>query len=113
MTKISELNVLQSAKANAFIPVVDPDEALPENQNKRIYLSTLATGGTENTNFAPYDPNKYYQSAAPDYVSYNGNIYQYINPTPAKGKTPNPNPTHANAAYWRLTSAGQVSHVQN
>jgi hypothetical protein len=106
--KLSELNVLASAKPNAYLLVIDPDEVLDENKAKRINLSTLSTGGSDNTNFGPYDPDKYYSKDAPDYVSYSGNTYEYINATPAKGKTPNSQPT-----YWKLASSGAFTHNQN
>lgn len=106
MTKISQRPVLTTAKGNAYIPVVDPDETDPVLQNKRINLATLTAAAA---NFEPYDPAvATYNKEAPSYVSYNNNVYEYINPTPAAGKTPATNPL-----FWKIVTAGQFAHQQN
>jgi len=98
MSKISDLPVLNDAHGGAYIPVVWNGE------NMRIYLSKLSAAAD---NFAPYDPAEEYNSDQPDFVSFNGNVYEYIYPTPDTGKVP------TNATYWRIVSAGQFNHQQN
>lgn len=102
--KISDLPVLNDAKGNAYIPVVDPDETDPALRNKRIYLSTIAASVE---NFTPYDPAQEYSRNKPDFVSYSGNVYEYIAVTPSTGNLP------TNTSYWKIVSAGQFNHVRN
>lgn len=58
--------------------------------------------------FSPYDNSKTYSNVLPDYVSYNGNIYEYIKAFPQSGVTPGSDPL-----TWKVASVGQFSHQQN
>lgn len=69
-------------------------------------IDTLST--PPDSNFDEYDPAKVYSNALPDYVSYEGNIYKYINATPTAGATPDESPT-----FWELSSSGAFAHQQN
>ncbi len=66
-------------------------------------LMTAGTGG-----FAAYNNGTTYSNVLPDYVSYNGNIYEYINAVPQSGVTPGNDPL-----TWQLTSTGLFAHQQN
>lgn len=68
-----------------------------------LALQTPSTGG-----FEPFDNGITYSNVGPDYVSYNGNIYQYINAIPHSGITPGADPL-----TWQAVSVGQFSHQQN
>lgn len=57
-------------------------------------------------NIAPYSGGTTYTGL--QYVSYGGNIYQHVSPTPSIGVIPNTNP-----AVWQLTSVGVLAHAQN
>lgn len=58
--------------------------------------------------FSPYDNSKTYSNVLPDYVSYDGNIYEYIKAFPQSGVTPGSDPL-----TWQVASVGQFSHQQN
>lgn len=60
-------------------------------------------------NVAPYDPGTTYSNSPPQYVSYNNQIWLYINASPAMGVTP----STANAAWWELESGNALQHAQN
>lgn len=66
-------------------------------------LQTPSTGS-----FSEYDNSKTYSNVLPDYVSYNGNIYEYIKALPQSGVTPGTDPL-----TWTIVSLGQFSHQQN
>lgn len=66
-------------------------------------LSTSSADG-----FDEYDNSKVYSNVNPDYVVYEGNIWKYINPTPASGVTPG-----TNVLYWEISSQGLFSHEKN
>lgn len=69
-------------------------------------LTSINTGAAGNV--APYNPLTTYDNTVPTYVSYSGNIYQYINASPSAGNTPSTSPL-----YWQLTSSGALTHQQN
>lgn len=56
----------------------------------------------------PYNPATEYSNIIPDYVTHDGNTYEYINAIPQTGVTPGTDPT-----AWLLVSAGLFSHLQN
>lgn len=58
--------------------------------------------------FSPYDNSKTYSNVLPDYVSYDGNIYEYIKAYPQSGVTPGSDPL-----TWQAVSLGQFAHQQN
>lgn len=97
--KISDLPVLSDAHGGAYLPVVY------NGQNFRLYLSTIAASVE---NFTPYEPAETYSRDKPDFVSYNGNVYEYIGITPAAGKNPG-----TELDFWQLASAGRFTHLQN
>lgn len=67
-------------------------------------LELAAVGA--NSGFAPYDNSTPYSDG--DYVSYNNNIYHYINAVDQSGITPGSDPL-----TWELSSVGQFAHQQN
>jgi len=69
-------------------------------------LSGMNSGAAGN--IAPYSPSTTYDNTNPTYVSYSGNIYQYINASPSSGNTPDVSPT-----YWQIVSSGALTHQQN
>lgn len=66
-------------------------------------LSNVDTSG-----FTPYNAGTTYSNVGPDYVSYNGNIYEYINAVAQSGITPGSDPL-----TWQIVSLGQFAHEQN
>ncbi len=58
--------------------------------------------------FEPYDNAATYSDVLPDYVSYNNNIYEYINPVPQSGITPG-----TDVLTWQIVSLGNFAHQQN
>jgi len=62
----------------------------------------------DTSGFEPYNNATTYSDDDPDYVSYNGNIYEYINPIPQSGITPGTDPL-----TWQIASQGQFAHIQN
>lgn len=58
--------------------------------------------------FSPYNNGTTYSNVKPDFVSYNNNIWEYVNAVPQAGITPGSDPT-----VWQLASLGQFSHEQN
>jgi hypothetical protein len=58
--------------------------------------------------FEPYDNSATYSDVNPDYVSYNNNVYEYINAIPQSGITPGTDPL-----TWQLVSQGQFAHLQD
>lgn len=63
-------------------------------------------------NIAPYNSGTTYTPSVlySQYVSYNGNTYQFISGTPQINITPG---TPAAVGIWNLVSAGALSHAQN
>lgn len=58
--------------------------------------------------FSPYDNGITYSNVLPDYVTYGGNIYEYINAVAQSGITPGSDPL-----TWSIVSVGKFSHQQN
>jgi len=81
-----------------------------EDTNFKILVDAIkelaAVGDT--SGFEPYNNYTTYSDDDPDYVSYNGNIYEYINPVPQSGITPGTDPL-----TWQIASQGQFAHIQN
>lgn len=69
--------------------------------NIKAIMTAPSTGG-----FTAYNNGTTYSNG--DYVSYNGNIYKYINVTPQSGITPGSDPL-----TWEITSIGEFAHQQN
>ena len=79
------------------------------DENFEILVDELANILTSSIgNVAPFNPAIFYDSTNPTYVSYNGNIYLYINANPTIGITPDSDPL-----TWQLVSAGALTHQQN
>lgn len=78
-----------------------------EDQNFiEIYEALKALQNVDVSLFEPYNAGTTYESG--DYVSYDGNIYRFINVTPTAGITPGTDPL-----YWELASVGEFAHQQN
>lgn len=58
--------------------------------------------------FEPYNAGTTYSQTPDTYVSYNGNIWHYINPTPQSGVTPGSDPL-----TWEIVSLGQFAHEKD
>lgn len=56
----------------------------------------------------PFDAGEEYSNTDPDYVTYGGNTWEYVNAVPSTGVTPGTDP-----ATWALASQGIFSHSQN
>jgi hypothetical protein len=72
----------------------------------RDALAELASAGT--SGFDSYNAGTTYSNTNPDYVVYNSNIYEFINPVPASGVTPGTDPL-----TWQIVSQGEFSHIKN
>ncbi len=68
------------------------------------WIKAMGSGG----NLSPYNAGTTYANTPPTYVSYNGNIWHYINGTPASGITPGTDPL-----TWEQVTLGALAHVQN
>ena len=80
-----------------------------EDTNFKILGDAIKELQTPNTgSFTPYNAGTTYSNVAPDYVSYDGNVWEFISATPTSGVTPGTNPL-----VWSSVSLGQFSHVQN
>lgn len=66
-------------------------------------LSEVEIGGLD-----PFDAGTEYSNVAPDYVTYDGNTWEYVNAIPSTGVTPGTDP-----ATWSLASSGVFIHSQN
>ena len=78
-----------------------------EDQNFiEIYEALKSLLSVDVTLFEPYNAGTTYSSG--DYVSYNNNIYRFINVTPTAGITPG-----SDILYWELASVGEFAHQQN
>jgi hypothetical protein len=53
-----------------------------------------------------YDGGTEYKSG--NLVTYAGNLWEYVNPTPSTGNTPGPG-----SSYWTIQSSGVLAHSQN
>lgn len=82
---------------------IELDTNLKIIRDRLALLSTATVDG-----FAPYNNGTIYSNTAPDYVVYNGNIYEYINVTPTAGQQPDTSPL-----YWSLSSTGQFTHQKD
>lgn len=60
----------------------------------------------DTTNFEAYNAGTEYEQG--DFVSYDGNVYEYINATPQTGITPGTDPL-----TWEITSQGLFTHERN
>lgn len=79
------------------------------DENFEVLIDELANGNSGAAgNIAPYNPSTTYDNTNPTYVSYLGNIYQYISGTPSAGNTPDVSPT-----FWQVVSSGVLTHQQN
>lgn len=58
--------------------------------------------------FTPYDNSTEYSNVAPDYVSFDGNIWEYVSAIPQSGITPG-----SDASVWQIASLGIFSHERN
>lgn len=80
-----------------------------EDTNFKIIRDRLALLSTATTNgFEAYNNGTVYSSVNPDYVVYNGNIYEFINVTPTAGQAPDVSPL-----YWTLVSTGAFTHQKD
>jgi hypothetical protein len=94
---------IYSAKGSALTWVqLDTDLKIIADACRELAAIGAASG------FEPYDNSETYSDTDPDYVSYNNNIYEYINPIPQSGITPGTDPL-----TWQLSSQGQFAHLQN
>jgi len=78
-----------------------------DTNQEALLDAILALQSAALANVAPYNPLTVYSNTPITYVSYNGNMYQYINGTPSAGVTPDSDPL-----TWQLTSTGALSHQQ-
>lgn len=79
------------------------------DENFEVLIDELANSNSGAVgNIAPYNPSTTYDNTNPTYVSYVGNIYQYISGTPSAGNTPDVSPT-----FWQVVSSGVLTHQQN
>lgn len=79
------------------------------DENFEILVDELSAIQSQSTgNVAPYNPSTLYDNTNPTYVSYGGNIYQYIGASPSLGQTPDTSPS-----FWQLVSSGALTHAQN
>lgn len=79
------------------------------DENLEILVDELANNRSEAIgNVTPYSPTTLYTNTNPTYVSYNGNIYEYVFAGSSVGQTPDVSP-----AYWTLVSNGKLTHQQN
>lgn len=79
------------------------------DENFEVLIDELANSNSGAVgNIAPYNPSTTYDNTNPTYVSYLGNIYQYISGTPSAGNTPSTSPT-----FWQVVSSGVLTHQQN
>lgn len=69
-------------------------------------IASLANA--DNSGFSPYDNTEEYSNVGPDYVTFNNNIWQYINAVPQTGITPG-----TDSFTWQLVSLGQFTHEKN
>lgn len=58
------------------------------------------------TGIESYDPGTEYESG--DFVTYGGNLWEYIYPTPSTGNAPG-----LSSPYWTIQSYGALAHAQN
>jgi hypothetical protein len=80
-----------------------------EDNNFIILADAIRELSNVNVNgIDPYDPAVEYSSSGPRYVTYGGNTWEYINPTPQTGITPGTDGT-----VWKIASQGLFSHKQN
>jgi hypothetical protein len=70
-------------------------------------IRELAAVG-DTSGFTPYNNGTTYSNTLPDYVSYQNNVYEYINPVPQSGITPGTDPL-----TWQITSQGLFAHERN
>lgn len=98
-------------RITAHSPMIAPkgsDLTYAELDNNFIilydWIKAMGAGG----NLSPYNAGTTYENTPPTYVSYSGNIWQFINGTPTSGITPGTNP-----AYWEQVTIGSLTHVQN
>lgn len=98
--------------------LVDPTYAAKGSSLTWIQLDTdlkiiadaireLAAVG-DTSGFTPYNNVTVYSNTLPDYVSYQSNVYEYINPVPQSGITPGTDPL-----TWQLASQGLFAHERN
>lgn len=98
-------------RLTAHSPMIAPkgsDLTYAELDNNFIilydWIKAMGSGG----NLSPYNAGTSYANTPPTYVSYSGNIWHYINGTPASGITPGTDPL-----YWEQVTLGSLTHVQN
>lgn len=104
MTKISEFPLLGATPPGAYIPVVDPTETDPANQNKRMELAVLLAPNT--SNFTSYAEDAL--NSPGDFVEFENDIWKYVGVTPTTGQSPAESPE-----LWQLTDSGALAHAQN
>lgn len=107
---ISLLNIL--LRTTVYAPLTTANREIQwneEDQNFIIiyeHLRDLEAAGVGN--FTAYNNGTTYSSVSPDYVSYGGNIWQYINAIPQSGITPGTDPL-----TWATVSLGAFAHEKN
>lgn len=106
---LSQLLPRTTAISGILSPKGSPYTWAELDENLRIFYESLI-GLVSGGNIQPYNALTVYNDTKPDYVTHGGNVWKYINGTPAAGQTP-PTPP-ATSAYWELSSVGQWAHQQ-
>lgn len=91
-----------SAKGSS-VTWLELDDNLKIIRDAIVELSTASTEG-----FDAYNNLTVYNNTDPSYVVYDGNIWEFINPTPAAGVTPG-----TDILTWQIVSQGLFSHLKN
>jgi hypothetical protein len=102
-------NIILRTEIHSPLVAVDRELTWTEHDNNWIILydKVKELSEVEITGVDPYSAGTEYSVSDP-YVTYNGNTWEYINPTPQTGITPGTDPL-----TWSLVSQGLFSHQQN
>lgn len=101
-------DILLRITSHAPLTAKGSELTYPELDNNFIVLFDFLAGLSSAANLSPYNAGTVYSNTPPTYVSYSGNIYQFISGTPTSGVTPGTNP-----AIWQQVTIGALAHVQN
>jgi len=109
MPSLLDTVILRQKIATGFVTKGASIEWLEEDDNWTIVVDAiraLQSIPTDTSGFEEFNPATTYELG--DYVSYNGNIYKFINNVPTAGETPDSSPL-----YWAITSQGEFAHERN
>jgi hypothetical protein len=101
--------ILRQTVSAGFVTKGDEIEFAEEDLNFIILANAIRElNAASEDRFEPFDVDAEYSDVLPDYVSYDGNIWEYINAVPQTGIEPGSDPS-----VWELSSSGAFAHEKN